>query len=60
MFEDLDWEPDDSIEEVDDPVEIGARELLRDFFERNSQRVYFSRQLEVQNEGRYFHWIIMD
>jgi hypothetical protein len=56
MFEDLDWE-DASAGNAPDPVEIGARELLRDFFERNRQRVYFSRQLEVQNEDRYFHWI---
>src|SRR6266850_2308528 len=56
MFEDLDWE-DASASNAPDPVEINARESLRDFFERNHQRVYFSRQLEVQNEDRYFHWI---
>jgi hypothetical protein len=57
MFEDLDWEDTRPSEELEDPVELDARELLRNFFERNSQHVYFSRQLEVQNEGRYFHWI---
>lgn len=51
MFEDLDWE-ERSGEELEDPVEIDARKLLRDFFERNPQGVYFSRQLEVQNEAR--------
>jgi hypothetical protein len=40
-----------------DPIEINARESLRDFFENNRAQVFFSRQLEVQNEGVYFHWI---
>lgn len=57
MFEDLDWQDDRPIGESNDPVEGDAVEFLRDFFERNPQRVYFSRQLEVQNEERYFHWI---
>ncbi len=56
MFEDLDWE-ERSVPGAEDPVEVSARELLRGVFERNPQRVYFSRQLEVQNEDRYFHWI---
>jgi hypothetical protein len=56
MFEDLDWE-ERSARGSEDPVEVSARELLRGVFEHNSQRVYFSRQLEVQNEDRYFHWI---
>jgi hypothetical protein len=56
MFEDLDWQEEGSPAESD-PVEVEAREFLRSFFERNPERVYFSRQLEVQNENRYFHWI---
>ena len=56
MFEDFDWN-DASAGNAPDPVEIGARESLREFFEHNRQKVYFSRQLEVQNEDRYFHWI---
>ncbi len=56
MFEDFDWEDQGPGRNVD-PVEIRARELLRDVFSNRPQRVYFSRQLEVQNEGRYFHWI---
>jgi hypothetical protein len=56
MFEDLDWD-ETSADRIPDPVEIGARESLRVFFEHNRQRVFFSRQLEVQNEDRYFHWI---
>jgi hypothetical protein len=57
MFEDLDWQEEGSPAKLDDPVEVDAREFLRSFFERNPERVYFSRQLEVQNENRYFHWI---
>ncbi len=57
MFEDFDAEHARPSGEPPDRVEIDARELLRQFFERNSQRVHFSRQLEVQNENRYFHWI---
>jgi len=57
MFEELDWEDPRPAGQVVDRVEIEARELLRSFFERNRHNVYFSRQLEVQNEDRYFHWI---
>lgn len=57
MFEDLDAEHARPPGEAPDPVEIDARDLLREFFERNRQHVYFSRQLEVQHEDRYFHWI---
>lgn len=57
MFEDFDWEDARAAEEVADPAETSARAALGDFFERNARQVYFSRQLEVQNEGQYFHWI---
>lgn len=40
-----------------DAFEKDARQHLRLFFEQNTRRVFFSRQIEVQNEGRYFHWI---
>ena len=56
MFEDFGWEDQESLADSD-PVETTARESLRQFFANNSQRVFFSRQLEVQNEGQYFHWI---
>ena len=49
------WENTD-----DQPVDIyekDAREQLRPFFEQHRDRVFFSRQLEVQNEDRYFHWV---
>lgn len=57
MFEDLDWEDVTPLAGRLDPVESDARDSLLECFERNRQRVYFSRQLEVQNEDRYFHWI---
>ena len=56
MFEDFGSENDEGLEQPD-PVETSAREALHHFFERHSQHVFFSRQLEVQNEGQYFHWI---
>jgi len=36
---------------------IDATEKLRDFFDRNRESVFFSRQLEVVNEHEYFHLI---
>jgi hypothetical protein len=46
----------------DDPMpgdrfEEDAYEALEAFFSENRRRVFFSRQLEVQNEGQWFHWI---
>lgn len=40
-----------------DPVEINAVSNLRVFFENNKEGVFFSRQLEVRYEDRFFHWI---
>jgi len=40
-----------------DETELEARDHLRGFFGKNRERVFFSRQLEVQNEHEYFHWI---
>jgi len=40
-----------------DETELEARDHLRGFFDNNRDRVFFSRQLEVQNENEYFHWI---
>jgi len=57
MFDDIDWHEQNLAAESNDPVEASAREFFREFFERNSQSVYFSRQLEVRYEERYFHWI---
>ena len=47
----------DDDERPPDPKEEEARDYLRDFFERNKEQVVFSRQLEVQLEHKYFHWI---
>ncbi len=52
---------DDFNEEIEirppDPVEVEARDVLKVFFENNRERVFFSRQLEIQNEATYFHWV---
>ena len=40
-----------------DPQEQEAVETLREFFGTHRERVFFSRQVEVQHEDRYFHWI---
>jgi len=40
-----------------DETEVAARDQLRRFFDQNRERVFFSRQIEVQNESEYFHWI---
>lgn len=48
---------EDVAERPPDPRQEEARDYLRDFFEENKEQVFFSKQLEVRNEGRYFHWI---
>jgi hypothetical protein len=48
---------DEQIHRLPDPKEIDARESLRRFFDDNREQVFFSRQLEVQNEDEFFHWI---
>lgn len=53
-FDDFDEEPE---QRPPDPQEIDARESLKGFFDDNREQVFFSRQLEVQNENKYFHWI---
>ena len=40
-----------------DPKEADARGVLKSFFEMNRQRVFYSRQVEVLHEERFFHWI---
>ncbi len=40
-----------------DPQQVIAREELKKLFNENKQSVFFSRQLEVRMEDRYFHWI---
>jgi hypothetical protein len=52
----IDFE-DDAEERPPDPQQEVARDYLRDFFEQHTDQVFFSRQVEIQNEHRYFHWI---
>jgi hypothetical protein len=40
-----------------DSREEDAVKKLRGFFQSHRTSVFFSRQIEVQNEGEYFHWI---
>lgn len=40
-----------------DPAEREASQYLEQFFSENRTQVFFSRQLEVVNENRWFHWI---
>lgn len=47
---------DDSFPPADER-EVEARDHLREFFQTNREQVFFSRQLEVLNENKYFHWI---
>jgi hypothetical protein len=49
------WEEEE--ERPPDPVEAQAREHLFRFFDEHRGQVFFSRQLEVQNENRFFHWV---
>jgi hypothetical protein len=53
---DLDEVYNDSFPPADER-ELEARDHLRQFFDRNREHVFFSRQLEVLNENEYFHWI---
>lgn len=45
-----DVSPHDSSEQL-------AATKLREFFKQNCDQVFFSRQLEVQQERQFFHWI---
>ena len=44
-------------ERREDSKETEAAEQLKGFFDENRSQVFFSRQIEVLHEGRYFHWI---
>ena len=56
-YQDFSPDPDNYPHRPPDPKERDARARLSDFFDKNREAVFFSRQLEVQNEGSYFHWI---
>ena len=42
---------------IRDPFEEKARETIIAFFEEHKENVFYSRQLEVIYEDKYFHWI---
>lgn len=57
---DLDDLPDVAAEQHErriDPFEGKALEELTRLFDGNPERVFFSRQLEVRFENRWFHWV---
>ncbi|MGH7798707.1 MAG: hypothetical protein ACREQ2_27900 [Candidatus Binatia bacterium] len=41
----------------EDAKEGEAREEIEKFFEENQNKVFFSRQIEVRYEDKYFHWV---
>lgn len=55
-FEFLDSE-DYEYEYTDDASEKAASKELIRFFNKNEERVFYSRQVEVIFEDKYFHWI---
>jgi hypothetical protein len=54
FYDDLDTEHD---ARPPDPVQEQAEEELRRFFSARSEQVFFSRQVELAHEDRFFHWI---
>ena len=47
----------DSLPRPADPAERRARNVIRKFFEKHRERVFFSRQIEVIHENDFFHWL---
>lgn len=54
---DEDFYAHEPVEAPPDPKEIEAREELEEFFDKNREKVFYSRQLEVKFEDKYFHWV---
>jgi len=48
---------DDSLLPVSDQFEVQAEKAITEFFNQDKSRVYYSRQIEVIHEDRYFHWV---
>lgn len=44
-------------EEKSDPAQEQAKNKIFELFDKNREAVFFSRQVEVINEGEFFHWI---
>ena len=57
----MDHYDDDAVSEAEhglgDQFEAQAIDTLRAHFESNRERVFSSRQIEVEFESRYFHWV---
>jgi len=56
-YDDFDFNDSPEEDRPSDPRETEAIEELSAFFREQREKVFFSRQLEVRNEGKYFHWI---
>ena len=57
MYEEVDVFGELTEEPRGDPAERQARAALIELFENQKERVYFTRQLEIMLEKRFFHWI---
>jgi hypothetical protein len=55
-YDDFDLERRAEEERPPDPRETDAIEDLSTFFREHREEIFFSRQMEVQNEKKYFHW----
>lgn len=52
-----DYDEYEEAERPPDPAQQGAESALREMFDTSRTSVFFSRQLEVQLEHRFFHWV---
>jgi len=48
---------EDTNQHLVDVVELKARDTVRDFFDNNQECIFYSRQIEIFHEDKYFHWI---
>src|SRR5688572_27495584 len=57
-MENFNWDfPEHIDHRPPDPAEQRAKKELIEIFESERTRVFFSRQLEIRLERKYFHWI---
>jgi hypothetical protein len=57
MGDEYDFHEPEPARAADPQLEL-ARADVRAFFETNPAQVFYSRQVEVRWEDKYFHWII--
>ncbi len=57
MSGDFDFEDEPIADRPPDPKEDEAYSELTAFFEKHREQVFFSRQIEIQYEDKYFHWV---